>query len=192
MAWQCKVASFVFGFDSLGNGLSNIRNKLELMLTCFYFGHPETYFNELSFESMCRNIVNWTLGKKVHWNLHRNLYICIQENAFENVVCCLGLNVLIPGLYYRDTSFHCLKQLSFCSLDYTPCHEDTCQCFQKVQFDQISRCFNMTYPAFSWFVFLWKCLLGPDLAILVPCVNNLEQLASLSIFTMTLTCLALT
>ena len=30
--------------------------------------------------------VNWTLGNKLHWNLNRNLYIVIKENAFENVV----------------------------------------------------------------------------------------------------------
>ena len=34
----------------------------------------------------CWNIVNWTLGNKLHWNLNRNLNIVIQENAFENVV----------------------------------------------------------------------------------------------------------
>ena len=32
------------------------------------------------------NIVIWTRGKKFQWNLNRNLYIFIQENAFENVV----------------------------------------------------------------------------------------------------------
>ena len=29
----------------------------------------------------------WPLAKTFHWNLNRNLYILIQENAFENVVC---------------------------------------------------------------------------------------------------------
>ena len=32
------------------------------------------------------NMVNWTLGKKLKWNLNTNLYIFIQANAFENVV----------------------------------------------------------------------------------------------------------
>ena len=46
------------------------------------------------------DIVNLTLGNKLQWNLNRNEYIFIQENAFENVVwklaaICLGLNVLI-------------------------------------------------------------------------------------------------
>ena len=31
-------------------------------------------------------IVNWTLGNKLQWNPNRNLYIFIQENAFEKVV----------------------------------------------------------------------------------------------------------
>ena len=33
------------------------------------------------------NIVNWTLGNKLQSNLNRNLYIFIEENAFENVTC---------------------------------------------------------------------------------------------------------
>ena len=49
--------------------------------------------------NQCWNIVNLILGNKLHWNLNRNQYIFIQENAFENVVwkvlaICLGLNVL--------------------------------------------------------------------------------------------------
>ena len=32
------------------------------------------------------NIVNWILGNRIQWNLNRNSYIFIQENAFENVV----------------------------------------------------------------------------------------------------------
>ena len=49
---------------------------------------------------ICWNILNGALGNKLQWNLHRNLYIFIQENVFENVVLkmtaiCLGLNVLI-------------------------------------------------------------------------------------------------
>ena len=32
------------------------------------------------------DIVNWTLGNKLNWNLNRNVYVFIQENAFENVV----------------------------------------------------------------------------------------------------------
>ena len=32
------------------------------------------------------NIVNWTLGNMLQWNVNRNSYIFIRENAFENVV----------------------------------------------------------------------------------------------------------
>ena len=33
------------------------------------------------------SIVNWTFRNKVQWDLYWNLYIVIEENAFENVVC---------------------------------------------------------------------------------------------------------
>ena len=36
--------------------------------------------------NQCWNIVNWTLGNKLQWNINRNLYIFIQENAFEIAV----------------------------------------------------------------------------------------------------------
>ena len=32
------------------------------------------------------NTVNWTLSIKLQWNFNRNLYIFIQDNAFENVI----------------------------------------------------------------------------------------------------------
>ena len=38
------------------------------------------------FWNQCWDIVNWTLRNKLQWNLKRNAYIFIQENAFENVV----------------------------------------------------------------------------------------------------------
>ena len=42
---------------------------------------PSHYLNH------CWNIVNWTLGKKLHWNFNRNSNIFIQEIVFKNVVC---------------------------------------------------------------------------------------------------------
>ena len=36
--------------------------------------------------NQCWNIVNWTLGNKLQWNLNQNLHNFIQENVFENVV----------------------------------------------------------------------------------------------------------
>ena len=41
---------------------------------------PSHYLNQ------CWNIVNWTHRNKLQWNLNRNIYFFIQENAFENVV----------------------------------------------------------------------------------------------------------
>ena len=35
-------------------------------------------------------IFNWALGNKLKWNLERNLYIFIEENALENVVTKLA------------------------------------------------------------------------------------------------------
>ena len=40
---------------------------------------PSHYLNQ------CWNIVNWTLRNKLQWNLNRNSYISIQENAFKIV-----------------------------------------------------------------------------------------------------------
>ena len=41
---------------------------------------PSHYLNQ------CWNFDNCTLGNKLQWNLNRNVYIFIQENAFANVV----------------------------------------------------------------------------------------------------------
>ena len=56
------------------------------------------------------NIVNWNLTNTSQWNLNRNSYIFIQENAFENVICemaailsqpqCVKLDQLITALDY--------------------------------------------------------------------------------------------
>ena len=37
-------------------------------------------------------IVNWTLANKLPWKFNRNSFICIQENAFENVIWKNGVN----------------------------------------------------------------------------------------------------
>ena len=36
--------------------------------------------------NQCWIIVDWTVGNKRQWNLNQNSSICIQENAFKNVV----------------------------------------------------------------------------------------------------------
>ena len=47
--------------------------------------------NKPSFDSdnyfhQCWNVMNWTLGDKLKWNLNQNVYIFIQDNAIQNVV----------------------------------------------------------------------------------------------------------
>ena len=42
---------------------------------------PSHYLNQ------CWNSINWTHRNRVQWNLNRNLYIFIEENALENAVC---------------------------------------------------------------------------------------------------------
>ena len=51
---------------------------------------PSYYLNK------CWNIVNWTLGNKFQWNINRNLYIFIQENAFKNVVWKMAVILFRP------------------------------------------------------------------------------------------------
>ena len=70
---------------------------------------PSRYLNQ------CWNIVCWTPGNKLQWNLNRNLYIFIKENPFENVIWkwrpyCLGLDELISYLstvtFIKSSSGH--------------------------------------------------------------------------------------
>ena len=44
----------------------------------------------------CWNIVNWTLWNKLQWNLNRNIYILVKENAFENVVWRMATILSLP------------------------------------------------------------------------------------------------
>ena len=41
---------------------------------------PSHYLNQ------CWNIDNWTIGNKLQWNLNRNSYILIKQNAFKDVI----------------------------------------------------------------------------------------------------------
>ena len=57
-----------------------IGSALVQIMACRLFGtKPSHYLNQ------CWNIVNWALMNKVQWNLNRNSYIFIQENASENI-----------------------------------------------------------------------------------------------------------
>ena len=48
------------------------------------------------YQNQCWNIVNLNLRNKFQWNLKRNSYIFIQENAFENVICEMAAILLRP------------------------------------------------------------------------------------------------
>ena len=64
---------------------------------------PSHYLNQ------CWNIVNLTLGNKFQWNLNRNWYIFIQENAFENVVWKMTPMSRPQGVKNRNPSIYLKK-----------------------------------------------------------------------------------
>ena len=60
--------------------------------------------------NQCWTIVNWTLGNKLYWNLYRNMYIFIQENAFENVLWKMEAILFRPQCVNdAPTHFHLFK-----------------------------------------------------------------------------------
>ena len=85
------------GFNELGR--DNFKTKRETLR----FGAPHTRGLTISVinhimacrlvgtkplsEPMLEYIVNLTPGNKFQWNINRNSYIFIQENAYKNVVC---------------------------------------------------------------------------------------------------------
>ena len=69
--------------------------------------------------NQCWNIVNWTLGTKLQWNLDRNPNIFIQENAFESVVCETAAILSRPQCVKRN---HTGSE----SLIKTPCSDAAC------------------------------------------------------------------
>ena len=62
---------------------------------------PSHYLNQ------CWNIVYWAIGNKLQWNFDRNLYIVVQESAFENVVWNISAILSRP---------QCIKQQIVCGL----------------------------------------------------------------------------
>ena len=64
---------------------------------------PSHYLNQ------CWNIVNWTLGNKIQWNLNRNSYIFIQENTFENVVWKMAAILSLPQCVNEMAQVHSLQ-----------------------------------------------------------------------------------
>ena len=62
------------------------------------------------YQNKCWNIVNWNLRDKLKWNLKRNSYIFLQENAFENVVWKMAAILSWPqGAKITTTLFMALK-----------------------------------------------------------------------------------
>ena len=59
--------------------------------------------------NQCWYSVNYTLRNKLQWNLNRNSYIFIQENAFENVVSEMASILFRP---------QCVDELMLSSLDH--------------------------------------------------------------------------
>ena len=57
---------------------------------------PSHYLNQ------CCNIVNLTLRNKIQWNLNRNSYFFINENAFENVVWKIAAILYLPQHMNHD------------------------------------------------------------------------------------------
>ena len=62
---------------------------------------PSHYLNQ------CWNIVNFNLRNKLQWNINRNSYIFIQENAFENVVCKISAIMSQPQCVVNTKIYFC-------------------------------------------------------------------------------------
>ena len=67
----------------------------------------------------CWIIVNWTFRNKLQWNLNRNSYIFIQENAFEGVVCETADILSRP---------QCVNPVCPASIVCVVCQEDNATC----------------------------------------------------------------
>ena len=78
---------------------------------------PSHYLNQ------CWNIINWILGNKFQWNLNRNSYIFIQENAFENVVWEMAAILSRPQcVKYRPWDNTALYRAMMPWVLVLPCH----------------------------------------------------------------------
>ena len=85
MHWQHRPSLVQIMACRLTGAKPLFEPMLELLI-----GPSGTYFSEIligiyTFLNQCWNIVNWTLGNILQWNLNWNLYSFIQEYAFENV-----------------------------------------------------------------------------------------------------------
>ena len=106
---QCKYSFHDIDFFRLWMfEILHSRYQWRHILFLFYFALvPSHYLNQ------CCNIVDCTIENKFRWDLIRNLYIFIQENAFENVVFemtamlsrpqCVNPMCLDPSMARRPT-----------------------------------------------------------------------------------------
>ena len=80
--------------------------------------------------NQCWNIVNWTIRNKIRWNLNRNSYISIKENAFENVVW-----KMVAILSRSQSVNDCIrygKQSDLMRITLFSCWWRMCQCVSPV------------------------------------------------------------
>ena len=70
--------------------------------------HRRHYLNQ------CWNIVNSTSRNKILWNLNRNSYVFIQDNAFENIVCKMVAISSRPQCVSTTRYNWCLSDESSC------------------------------------------------------------------------------
>ena len=61
---------------------------------------PSLYLNQ------CWSIINWNIGNKFKWNLNRNSYIFIQENAFEYIVWKMATILYRPQCVMQYLRWH--------------------------------------------------------------------------------------
>ena len=96
------------------------------------------------------NIVNWALRNKLQWNLNRNSYIFIQENAFENVSSKMVAILSWP---------QCVNLIEdgLSSLTYVPWNISLlgwCLCLDRAHHD------TLFYFYIMWLILNQACLCG--------------------------------
>ena len=58
------------------------------------------------YPNQCWYFVYWTLRNKLQWNLNRNSYISVQDNAFENMVWKMAAILSRPTVLKKWTIFY--------------------------------------------------------------------------------------
>ena len=107
--------------------------------------------------NQCWNIVNWTRGNKLQWNLNQNSNIFIQENAFENFVCEMASIWSLP---------QCVNSL--CPSDGLWCHISLSALFQVMACSQIAKTLNLMSIGYRFHMkVLVCCVIDVDLGALL-------------------------